>query len=196
VRSACTPYFWAIRAGDPETGVTLHRLEPEYDTGAIIAQRKLAIRPDENAWQLARRLDRPSLALLVDCARWLADGERLEGNVQDDGAATAAPKPSEDDLTVDWHLPATELARLVRAAAPAPGASALFEDSLVTLEGARVSSAKPPGGLEIGEAWCDGDAVHVRCGERALEILAVRVEDGTDVTSGTLLRGPDIAELL
>lgn len=190
------PYFWAVRAGDTETGVTLHRLEAEYDTGEILAQRRLVVRPEENAWQLARRLDRPSLALLVEHARRLAAGETLRGTPQDGSLATSAPRPDEATLTVDWHLSAEELARLVRAAAPAPGASALFEDSLVTLEDARVSSATPPGGLEIGEAWSHDDAVHVRCGVGALEIRAVRVEDGSGMENGTLLRGPDVLDLL
>ena len=44
------PYFWAIESGDLETGVTAHRLEEEYDTGAILAQRRLAIDASWNSW--------------------------------------------------------------------------------------------------------------------------------------------------
>lgn len=190
------PYFWAIRAGDRETGVTLHRLEPEYDTGAIVEARALAIRDGENAWQLARRLDRPSLGLLVDCARRLRAGEPLVGHTQDDARATAAPRPDEDALTIDWTAEAADISRLVRAAAPAPGASALFEDALVVVEEARVTSARPPGGLSIGEAWRAGDEVCVRCGDGALAVLSVRVDDAAAVPSGTVLRGPDVARLL
>ena len=39
------PYFWAIDAGDRETGVTAHRLDAEYDTGALLASRALVIEP-------------------------------------------------------------------------------------------------------------------------------------------------------
>ena len=55
------PYFWAIDAGDETTGVTAHRLDATYDTGPILAQRTLEIRPSWDAWRLARALDRPSL---------------------------------------------------------------------------------------------------------------------------------------
>ncbi len=39
------PYFWAIRSGDLVTGVTLHRLDERYDTGAVVAQHILRIDP-------------------------------------------------------------------------------------------------------------------------------------------------------
>src|SRR5258706_7732737 len=56
------PYFAAIDQGDTVTGVTVHRIDDEYDTGSILASRSVEIEPGWNAWQLARRLDRPSLA--------------------------------------------------------------------------------------------------------------------------------------
>src|SRR6185436_17968339 len=58
------PTYWAIASGDVETGVTVHRIAEDYDTGAILAQERLAIDPHWNAWNLARALDRPSLRLL------------------------------------------------------------------------------------------------------------------------------------
>ena len=191
------PYFWAIRSGDRETGVTLHRLDPAYDTGAIVDTRRVTLGDDENAWQLARRLDRPSLALLCDCARRLAAGEALGGVEQDERLATAAPRPNEAALTIDWNQSAVDVARLVRAAAPAPGATALFEESLVVIEAARETDARPPGGLAVGEAWTTDDGVVcVRCGDGALAVHAVRVEDGDGIAPGTVLRGADIAGLL
>src|SRR3569832_1356714 len=41
------PTYWAIASGDTETGVTVHRIEAEYDTGEILAQERLRIDP---AW--------------------------------------------------------------------------------------------------------------------------------------------------
>src|SRR4051812_36940580 len=78
------PYFWAIDAGDAVTGVTAHELEDEYDTGAMLARRELAIDPAWSAWRLAKRLDRPSLALLRDTVRAYAAGTPPPPVLQDE----------------------------------------------------------------------------------------------------------------
>jgi methionyl-tRNA formyltransferase len=194
------PYFHAILAGDTETGVTLHRLEAEYDTGAIVDAISLAIRPTENAWQLARRMDRPSLRLLLRCAERLRAGEALLGEKQDQTRATAAEPPSEDDLALDWDRDAPYLVRLSRAAAPSPGAIAQLGDTLVAVLSAR-AVADAPGVLEPGEAYFVDGEVHVRTGDGgALAIDHVRIEEtedeAGDLHPGQELRGAAIARLV
>jgi methionyl-tRNA formyltransferase len=172
------PFFWSIRRGDRETGVTLHRLEPEYDTGRIVEQRAVAIEDDDDGWSLAKKLDRPSLALLVSCAQRLARGEVLEGAPQDEGRATEAPQTVEEDLALDFDCAAEELERWVRAARPEPGARAFLGEALVTfLEVAVEDGVEVPGGLEIGEAWIAGGEVRIRCGRGVLRVDRVRDED-------------------
>lgn len=194
------PYFHAILAGDSETGVTLHRLEAEYDTGAIVDAISLPMRTNENAWQLARRMDRPSLRLLLRCADELGKGERLEGRPQDDAQASMAEPPSEDDLAFDWDRDAPYLLRLSRAAGPTPGAIAQLGDTLVAVLAARVITDAPRI-LEPGEAYFVDGCVYVRTGDGgALAIDHVRVEetegDASDVQPGQELRGKDIARLV
>jgi methionyl-tRNA formyltransferase len=185
------PYFWAIRSGDAETGVTLHRLEPEYDTGAIVAQRTVAIDDDDDAWTLARRLDRPSLALLVDCAQRLSRGEALPGTPQDESLATPAPQPGETDLAISFRAPAHEVVRLVRAASPAPGATCLLGETLVTVMQARIAAGRIPRVLEPGEAWVDEDgALAVRTPDGGVVLDVVRDEDDVE------LAGEDVAALV
>ena len=192
------PYFHALLAGDAETGVTLHRLEAEYDTGAIVDAIRVRIRDGENAWQLARRMDRPSLQLLLRCADRLSRGERLEGAPQDDALATPADPPSEDDLALDWDRDAPYLVRLCRAAAPSPGAVAQLGDTLVAVLAAR-AVASAPAVLEPGEAFFEGGLVHVRTGDGgALALDHVRIEE-TEQDAGDIgqeLRGAAIARLV
>jgi methionyl-tRNA formyltransferase len=172
------PYFHAIRAGDAETGVTLHRLEVEYDTGNVVAQRRVPIRATDDAWRLARRLDRPSLALLVECARRLEAGEALEGEPQDEGRATEAPQPDEEGLCIDWDEAADDVLRLVRAAAPAPMASTLLGDQLVFVARAERFDGELPGGLLPGEAARTPEGIVVVCGEGAIRLVEVEDEAG------------------
>ncbi len=161
------PYFWTIQSGDLETGVTLHRLEADYDTGAILEARTLKVRPDETAWSLARRLDRLALPLLISAAA----RDDLEGTPQQ-GAATDAPLPTESDLTLQWSEAAATLERKVRAAAPL-GAYATLGEEDVNVVHARVIPTGPKG-LRPGEAWKSGEGWAVCCGVDAL--LLQRVE--------------------
>jgi methionyl-tRNA formyltransferase len=183
------PYFWAIDAGDETTGVTAHRLDEQYDTGPILGQRTLRIDPRWNAWQLARALDRPSLALLRDVVRAYAEGRPPAPQAQDEAAATAAPRPDDEELAVRWSWGAARIGRRVRAAAPWPGAWTEIGDAIAFLVRVRVTRDFPRA-LAPGEAAVrqDGTAV-VRAGDDALELLEGRDEDdATPLSAGDLAR--------
>jgi hypothetical protein len=55
------PYFWTVLRGETETGVTVHRITAQYDEGPVLLQRAVTVPDGLDAWQLARRLDLPSL---------------------------------------------------------------------------------------------------------------------------------------
>jgi methionyl-tRNA formyltransferase len=173
------PYFWAIDAGDAETGVTAHLLADEYDTGAILGARAIAIHPSWNAWTLAKKLDRPSLALLREVVRAYADGRAPVPRPQDDALATTAPAPSDDDLEIRWRWPAERIVRRVRAAAPWPGAFTEIGGAVVAVSRAKATRDFPRA-LEPGEAAVRGGVAVVRAGDDAVELLAGRIEGDED----------------
>jgi methionyl-tRNA formyltransferase len=171
------PYFRAIDSGDAITGVTAHLLEDEYDTGAILGQRALPIDPGWNAWQLARALDRPSLALLRETVQAYAAKRPPAPRAQDESSATAAPAPTDEELPLQWSWPAERIVRRIRAAAPWPGAWTEIGDELVVVVRAR-ATLDCPRALVPGEAAVRGDGVAVvRAAEGAVELLEGRAED-------------------
>lgn len=172
------PYFWAIDAGDRETGVSAHRLAEEYDTGAILGRRALAIDPAWSSWELARALDRPSLSLLRELVARLSRGETLREEAQDEPLVTEAPAPSDELLELSWERPAERIARRVRAAAPYPGAWTFIGEEAVVLT--RVAVTARPRGLEPGEGrLIDGRAV-IAASEGGLALLEGRVVGDDD----------------
>ena len=182
------PYFWAIDAGDERSGVTAHRLDVEYDTGAILAQRDLAIDPTWDAWRLARALDRPSLALLRDVARAFAEGRPPVPVPQDAGAATEAPEPTDDDLAIRFGWSSSRIERRVRAAAPWPGAWTQIGERFATLLRVRPTLDFPKA-LIAAEAAVRGDGVAVvRTGDGAIELLEGRDDDDRPLAAGDLAR--------
>ncbi len=55
-----------IAAGDTETGVTIHRLEGEYDTGAIIAQHRVQVEIADTPEALAARVIKVEHQFLIE----------------------------------------------------------------------------------------------------------------------------------
>ena len=173
------PYFWAIDSGETVTGVTAHRLAEEYDTGAILGQRMLRIDPSWNAWTLAKRLDRPSLALLREIANAFARGTPPSDIPQDHTKATLAPAPEDDLLEIDWTQSSDRIERRILAASPYPGAFTFLGDEPVTITAVAPARAFPKS-LAAGEAAVVGSGPSaraiIRTGDGALELLAGRGE--------------------
>jgi methionyl-tRNA formyltransferase len=175
------PYFWAIERGDRETGVTAHRIAEDYDTGAILGHRTLAVDPAWNAWQLAKALDRPSLRLLRDVAGAFARGEPPAEVAQDDALATDAPEPDEELTALRLASSTESLLRRIRALAPSPGAELELGDAVVTVTRAE-RAERFPASLEPGEAYVDeGGRAVVRTGDGAIALLSgIRTDDESE----------------
>jgi methionyl-tRNA formyltransferase len=112
------PVERAIMAGDSETGVCLMQLEAGLDTGPVYACRTIPITPDDTAGDLRRRLADLGTELL------LSEIDSVPGATPtpQEGEETYAGKLSVEEFAVDWSRPAAEVARLVMAGNPKPGA--------------------------------------------------------------------------
>ncbi len=191
------PTFWAIERGDATTGVTAHRLDDAYDTGAILGQRTLDVDPSWSAWQLARALDRPSLRLLRDVTSAYARGAPPIPRAQDDALATDAPAPDDAMLELSWKAPAEAILRRIRALSPWPGAFTQLGEDIVTITRAAIAR-EVPRALDVGEAYVrpDGIAV-VRAGDGVgIALLAGRLARDSDAADETELRERDLAGLV
>lgn len=189
------PTFWAIDAGDTETGVTAHEIEDDYDTGAILGVEHLAIDPRWNAWTLAKRLDRPSLRLLRETVRMYENPSAVRRQAQDETLATDAPLPRDEDLEIRWSWDAARVVRRIRAASPWPGAFTDIGGDTLVVTDARVTDDFPRV-LVPGQAFVrkDGIAV-VRAADRAVELLGGRSDDGAD-DPDSLLDAADLAAVI
>src|SRR5262249_28845030 len=149
----------------------------------ILVQRRIPIDPAWDAWTLARRLDRPSLALLRDTVRRYAQGDPPTALPQDEARATAAPSPAEGERAIRWREPAESIARRVRASAPWPGAFTHFgASSEHTIVLTRVDvTRRVPAVLEVGEACVVDGRVVVRTGDGGLVLVRGRLIGEDDV---------------
>jgi methionyl-tRNA formyltransferase len=192
------PYFWAIDAGDLATGVTIHRISAELDAGEIIAQRAMPV-GERDAWQLARALDRPALALLRQVVGAFRRGAVPPGVPQDERAASWAPRPSGELLGVDWRWPTERILRRIRALSPDPGLALAIGGVPVFVTRAAPTAAPARSfvaALEPGEAAAIDGAAVVRTGDAAVVLQRATVGLGASLPAATELDADGIARLL
>ncbi|HMC80580.1 MAG TPA: methionyl-tRNA formyltransferase, partial [Acidimicrobiia bacterium] len=143
------PVERAILAGDKETGVCIMQLEAGLDTGPVYACRTIPITPDGTAGDLRRRLAELGTELL------LSEIDSIPGRTPtpQEGEETYAAKLTVEEFAVDWARPAEELARLVMAGNPKPGAWTTAKGARLKLLRARAddgSATEDSDGAEPG----------------------------------------------
>jgi methionyl-tRNA formyltransferase len=156
------PVERAIMAGDPETGVCLMQLEAGLDTGPVYACRTIPITPDDTAGDLRRRLADLGTELLLTEIDSVPDTTPTAQKGEDE---TYAGKLSVEEFAVDWSRPAVELARLVMAGNPKPGAWTTAKGARLKLLRAKAeegtSEGAEPGALVGPARVATGDGVLV-----------------------------------
>ncbi len=139
------PIQAALLAGDPETGVTIMKMDEGVDTGAILSQAAIRIAPEDTAGSLSEKLAQLGADLLLErLPRYLAGD--LQPKAQDETQATRAPMLKKEDGLLDWSRPAEELARRVRGLNPWPGAYLVWDTVNLKIHKAHaVNHDSPPG---------------------------------------------------
>jgi methionyl-tRNA formyltransferase len=183
------PIQWAILNDEPETGVTIMKMDAGLDTGDILTQVKTPIHSDDNAQTLHDRLGELGAALLVSTIR-----EHVAGSItprpQPAAGASQARKLTKEDGRLDWSQPARALWNRVRAFTPWPGAYTHLpgqpHPQLLKIWRTEVVEASGPPG-EIAEAGKAG--VTVACGCQALRVLELQREGGRRMSVVEFLAG-------
>jgi methionyl-tRNA formyltransferase len=165
------PLAWSIRAGDPHYGVTWHRMDDHFDTGAILAQATVPMEPDDSdIWVVGPRMAGVALGLLPRVLERLAAGD--EGDPQNaTGDEQYAGWFDRDYAEIDWSRPAADIDRQVRAWSlgaggnPVAGPIAVIDGSRVLVR--RVSRVDPGDG-----------ATRVDAGDGPIWVLAMEPVEG------------------
>lgn len=124
-----SPIAGALLAGEEKTGVTIMLMDEGMDTGPILAQISIKIRPEDTTSSLVERLARMGADLLLETLpRWL-EGQ-IKPQPQDNARATYTKPIAKKDGLIDWSLPAVEIWGRVRAFDPWPGAHTWWRGKL------------------------------------------------------------------
>ena len=185
------PIQAAIREGLAETGVTVMRMVAKLDAGPIVHQRRTPIFDDETGGELSLRLSELGAAAMIEALALMEVGAAAE-QPQDDGGATYATKIDRGSTHIDWSRPATEVARLIRAYDPRPGAFTTHGDVAVKLFGARAMgslSTAQPGTVTV----IDANGMAIACGEGAVQVTNLQPSGKRRLTPVEWAHGRGIA---
>ncbi len=170
------PLFWQVFQGETRGGLTMHRMDANFDTGPILAQRAIAITPEDDVDSLYVSLLAVGVSMLAEVLAAVIAG--APGRPQPTEEASYAPLCTEAERHLDWSRPAVSLQRQVRAWGQ-EGALGTLHDQIYLVRRARVVSlsrgqdAVPPG-TRLGQ---DASGILVRTGQDAL--LLEDVEPGS-----------------
>lgn len=141
------PIQAAILHGDQQTGATIMKLDEGMDTGPILSQRAIPIRPDDTAGSLSPRLAQAGAELLVETLPGYLSGE-IVPQPQDEDLASYAPMLKKGQGRLDFAQPAEQLARQVRAYSPWPGSFMEWEGQTLKVHQAHALKGESKGAGE------------------------------------------------
>ncbi len=166
------PINWAIIDGETETGVTTFLLNHEIDKGAILAQKRIPITPEDNVGTLYDKLMNIGTGLVTETVDRIAAGDitPVEQQSIDESTLRPAPKIFKEDCRIDWSQSGKRIVDFIRGLSPYPAAwTPIAREDDGTTGSAKIFSAsfepathsQPHGTVE-----CDGrNFVRVACAD-------------------------------
>ncbi len=116
------PLNWSIINGEDHCGASLHVLEKNFDTGAIVDREKVEFGPDEYVGEIQPRVTEAALKVLKRALPSLLEGNP-KTTAQDASKASYFGRRTPEDGRIDFSKSAREVYNLVRGVGkPFPGA--------------------------------------------------------------------------
>lgn len=200
------PINWAVINGDTETGVTTFFLKHEIDTGDIISQEKIEIKPEDNVGNVHDRLMSLGAKLTLDTVNHIIAGDLTttpqESLLTEGEEPTPAPKIFKETCRIDWSKPAVNVHNLVRGLSPYPCAwtelrnatdphTILYNVKVLETKLIPESSAED---LTPGMIINNGRSLTAACGDGLIEIIRLQPAGKKPMTASEFLRGARLPE--
>ena len=188
-----SPIQSVLLNGDPETGVSLMKIDELMDHGPVIAQEKFSLsRKKWTSFELHTALADVGARMLIDAIPQWVEG-KIEATPQDDTKATYCKLIKKDNGRVNWSRPAQEIERMIRAYTPWPSAWTLWpgRDTIfrIRIDEAEVTDEEPPVGSP-GYTWATpAHPLLIKTGKGSLIVKKITIEGKTTSNAQDFLRG-------
>ena len=188
-----SPVAAAILAGDEFTGVSIMLMDRGLDSGPVLGRAQIPISAQDTTGSLTAKLSLVAAHLLQEVLVHWFRGE-LTPQPQNEAEASYTGLITKEEGEIDWHLPAVDLWRRVRAFQPWPGCYTKWQGKqLKIIEAVPLAEAAA---LEVGRvvalpAATDRSqaAFGVSTGKGILGVLKVQLEGKRVMSGAEFLRG-------
>ena len=168
------PYSNVIINGEEKTGITLHIMDKNFDTGDMLVTREINLEPNETMGSLFNKINYLAGELVVDFLRRFENVDDLKGQPQPEGDF---PKAKEINVMkreniIDWSKSALSIERFVRALNPFIAAMTYFRGLPIKVYSVRVLDKKinAPAGTVLNAE----KGLFVNTGDGIIEIRVVQ----------------------
>lgn len=164
------PYSNVIINNEKQTGVTIHFMDENFDTGDIVFQKKLKINDYETMGTLFNRSNELAAQMITEVLNAYNSGKTLPRKKQPEGVFKKAPslKNFTNDVLIDWTKPAPEIERFIKALNPFINAATYYKGHYV-----KIFTATPfnkTSKLAPGEIFTEKNELFAACGKGILKI--------------------------
>jgi len=191
------PIQWAIAMGEEITGNTTMLLEEGLDTGPILMQQALVIRPEQTAVDLFEEMAIGGAPLVVETLEGVANGT-VTPSPQDHSRATLAPLLEREDGRMNFaQNTAAKIKNRWRGFQPWPGAFTALEGKKLIVHKMDAVHGPENHGLvapEPGEVLVRGEHIFAACaGNTWLELMELQLEGKKRLPAAEFLHGTHLA---
>jgi methionyl-tRNA formyltransferase len=179
------PVQAAILNGDSLTGITIMCMDAGVDTGPMLDQRSLPIRPQDTTRSLGEAMAELGARLLLETLPPYLAGS-LQPQPQEASLATYAPMLKKEEGLLNFDLPALQLERRVRAFNPWPSAYTFYQKQILKVHRAGVLDVK--GGIP-GARFIYQGMPAIACGEGSLVLDEVQPAGKRPMPGKVFLQG-------
>ncbi len=116
------PINWAIINGETKTGVSTFFINEEIDTGDMILQETVEIKPDENAGSLHDTLMNIGSALVLKTVKLIENNSVNTIPQKDTSDIKTAYKLNRENCKINWNDSLEKIYNLIRGLSPYPAA--------------------------------------------------------------------------
>jgi methionyl-tRNA formyltransferase len=187
------PIQWAVAMGEEITGNTTMLLEEGLDTGPILMQQALTIRPEQTAPDLFEEMAIGGAPLMVETLERLANGAVVP-KPQDHARATLARLLEREDGRVNFaEHTATQIRNRWRGFQPWPGAFTTLDGKKLIIHKLAVADVPDVGASESlapGQVVIRDPHIMAACAHNPwIELLELHLEGKKRLGAAEILRG-------
>ena len=136
------PYTHVIINDEKETGVTLHFMDENFDTGDIILQKKVKVFENDTMGTVFNRLNFLGADMLFEVLCRYENGEVLPRHKQPEGEFITAPsiEATSEKVIINWSQSAKDIERFIRALNPFINAGTRYRGNYLKIHSAYIEN--------------------------------------------------------